>query len=257
MMLSAGADVSRTVYRMENGDVVNGRKDAALYDVTVVIPTRNESENVAPLLQRLLPLRPAAVIFVDDSDDETAELISAFADPRVTVIHRVSDARVGGLGGAVCAGFNAATTTWVAVIDGDLQHPPETLKDLHTRALLVDNPDLVIASRYATGGSYAGLSGTFRVAASKLGTVLVRFLRRTRLKNVSDPLSGCFMLRRETVDTSILRPEGFKILLEILLSSDGLVTADVPYVFANRVHGSSNANFKELIRLARTALRRR
>ena len=256
-MLSAGVGSFRTITYMKYGEVTVGKNLAALHDVTVVIPTKNESENVEPLLRRLLPLYPAVVIFVDDSDDNTAEIISAFSDFHVKVIHRDPGQREGGLGGAVCAGFNAATTTWVAVIDGDLQHPPETLTALYSRALKEDNPDLVIASRYVTGGSYVGLSSTLRVAASKLGTLLVRALRRSRLRKVSDPLSGCFMLRRERVNTNSLRPEGFKILLEILLSFEDLVTADVPYTFANRIHGSSNANVKELFRLARTALRRR
>ena len=246
-----------TIYYMTFSLAEAGNGQGSLYGVTVVIPTKNEAENIAPLLIRLLPLHPTSIIFVDDSDDNTADLVSALTYPHVSVIHRDPGSRDGGLGGAVRVGFEAASTKWVAVIDGDLQHPPETLTSLYTRALMDDKPDIVIASRYVKGGSYVGLSGTLRVAASKLGTIMVRILRRNRLKKVSDPLSGCFLFRRESVDTSTLRPEGFKILLEILLSFDNLVTADVPYNFANRVHGSSNANLKELLYLARTTLRRR
>lgn len=242
---------------MENVRLDHMVQPDGLTGVTVIVPTRNEAENVGPLLERLLPQRPAAVIFVDDSDDHTPQVIESVADPRVSIIHRSTGDRAGGLGGAVAAGFAAATTTWVAVIDGDLQHPPEVLTELYQRTFEPDRPDVVIASRYLTGGSNKGLSGVHRVVLSALGTVLVRSLRPRHLGGVSDPLSGCFLLRRNRVDLSSLRPDGFKILLEILLSDDGLRTADVPYAFSTRLHGSSNAGLTEIWRLCRTALRAR
>jgi len=247
----------RTIGIMKNVHLVRLGRFDGLDDVTVIVPTRNEAENVVPLLERLLPLRPSAVIFVDDSDDHTPDVIELADDPRVAVMHRGPGERGGGLGGAVTAGFAASTTTWVAVIDGDLQHPPEVLTELYQRTFQPDRPDVVIASRYLTGGSSKGLSGFHRVALSSLGTVLVRSFRPRHLVGVSDPLSGCFLLRRDRVDLSSLQPDGFKILLEILLSVDGLRTADVPYEFSTRLHGSSNAGLAEIWRLCRTAFRAR
>jgi dolichol-phosphate mannosyltransferase len=114
--------------------------------VTVVIPTRNEAANIAPLLARLLPLNPARVLFVDDSTDDTPAVIAAQTDARVGCLHRAVGQRTGGLGGAVLAGLAAADTEWVVVMDGDLQKAP-TSSSRHAES--GPGRPLVSAGRYA------------------------------------------------------------------------------------------------------------
>ena len=108
--------------------------------LTILVPTFNERDNVAPLLARLAPVvagLPVEVLFVDDSTDDTPRAIQAAAPVcpvPVRLVHRGPHARVGGLGGAVLAGFHATTAEWVLVMDGDLQHPPELVAPMLRRA---------------------------------------------------------------------------------------------------------------------------
>lgn len=103
------------------------------FDVTVLVPTRNERDNVAPLLRRLEKTRPELrleVLFIDDSSDDTARVIADQArrcSRTVSLIHRPEGERSGGLGGAVRAGLLAARSDLVCVMDADLQHPPSCL----------------------------------------------------------------------------------------------------------------------------------
>ncbi len=247
-------------------------EETSLGDVTIVVPTRNESENINPFLDRLLPLGPARVIFVDDSDDDTVSVIEARKEPRVEVIHRRMGEREGGLGGAVLRGFRAASTDWVAVIDGDLQHPPEVLVTMRMAARPPENSsqaaiepvDAVVASRYLKGGSSDGLDGWHRKILSRFGTSLLRQTSKGRiaisgrLAAVTDPLSGCFLIRIDKVPYELLRPDGFKILLDIILSAPTpLHITEVPYRFESRAHGESNASMVEIIRLLRVFRRKR
>src|ERR1043166_903166 len=104
------------------------------YEVSLVIPTRNEAGNIEPLLMRVHQAMkgvPTEVLFVDDSTDETPEVIAKLQDwfpLHITLIHRPAERRKNGLGGAVVEGFQQAQGTWVCVMDADLQHPPEMLQ---------------------------------------------------------------------------------------------------------------------------------
>ena len=99
-------------------------------ELTIILPTRNEVENVAPLLARIgdaLQSRSIEVVFVDDSDDgtaEEAERVGRSCGFEVRVIHRPEGQRDGGLSGAVIRGMRVASAPWVCVMDADLQHPP-------------------------------------------------------------------------------------------------------------------------------------
>ncbi|MCS7256828.1 MAG: glycosyltransferase family 2 protein [Thermomicrobium sp.] len=215
--------------------------------MSVVVPTRNEADNVEPLLERLLPHLPpgSEVLFVDDSEDETPERISQVArrDPRVRLLHRPPGARDGGLGGAVLAGFRAARCPWIAVMDADLQHPPELLPRL-LAAAQVHRVPLVIASRYRDDGRASGLRFV-RLAVSRASTTLARLAFPFRLRNVTDPMSGFFLVQRDQLQLDDLRPRGFKILLEILVRHPHLRVAEVSYVFGRRYAGRSKASLRE------------
>ncbi|MEU9732335.1 glycosyltransferase family 2 protein [Streptomyces sp. NPDC048002] len=223
--------------------------------VTIVVPTFNESANIRQLLHQItesVPSRlPCEVVFVDDSTDDTPEVIKAAAQDcpfPVAVIHR--DEPVGGLGGAVVEGLKAATSDWIVVMDGDCQHPPSLVPELVATGER-SNAELVVASRYIKGGSRAGLAGSYRVAVSRGATWLTKSLFPRRLHGISDPMSGFFALRRQAVTADVLKPLGYKILLELAVRSRPRQVAEVPFVFQDRFAGESKSTAQEGLRFLR------
>ncbi|GAA2320754.1 glycosyltransferase family 2 protein [Streptomyces kunmingensis] len=242
-------------YGTEAGARLEGAGVAEPGAVTVVVPTFNEQDNVAELLRRIteaVPGRlPCEVVFVDDSTDSTPRVIRELAQDcpfPVSVLHR--DEPAGGLGGAVVEGIKAATSDWVVVMDGDLQHPPSLIPELVARGE-ADGAQLVVASRYVKGGSRAGLSGGYRVAVSRASTWLAKGLFPRGLSGVSDPMSGFFAIRRAAVRTEGLRPDGYKILLELALRDGRLRVAETPFVFQERFAGESKSSLREGLRYLR------
>ncbi|MBN9188201.1 MAG: glycosyltransferase family 2 protein [Microbacterium sp.] len=227
--------------------------------LSIVVPTYNESPNVAELVRRVgLAVQgiDAEMIFVDDSTDDTPDEVrraAVTATLPVLVIHR-KDA-VGGLGGAVIEGFAAAESDVCVVMDGDLQHPPADIPELYRRYRAGD-VDLVVASRYTDDGSAQGLADRSRVMVSRLSTALTRAMFPIRLKAVSDPMTGFFLIDRRAVDLEGVKPRGFKILLEIL-ARQSVRVAEIPFRFAERHAGESKASFRQGLHFLRqlTALR--
>ncbi len=209
-------------------------------EISIVVPTFNERDNVHVLLQRLdaaLAGISWEVIFVDDnSPDGTWDVIRTIAahDARVRCLRRVGRR---GLAGACIEGILASSAPFVAVIDADLQHD-ETLIARMLAALREDRADIVVGSRYVSGGNAVSFSGR-RLAASLLSSLVARRLLRVE---IADPLSGFFMIRRDCFE--LLAPSlsihGFKILLDIIASARGkLRVVELPYVFGSRLHGES------------------
>lgn len=220
------------------------------HQVAVLIPTRDEMENVLPLVTRMtsaLEGLDAEIVFVDDSDDDTPLVVQrAAAETGVPIrlIHRPKELRIGGLGGAVKTGAQATESAWIVVMDGDLQHPPELIP--HLLALgIVETLEVVVASRYCGGGKASGLGSTTRHFVSSGATALARFLFPVRLRRISDPMSGFFALRRSALDLGTLRPDGFKILLEVLARKSPGGVGELPFVFGERSGGKSKASWRE------------
>ena len=215
---------------------------AAALELTVVVPTFNERANV----RKLISLVEAAlgqtrwqVIFVDDdSPDGTAAEVKAVAavDPRVQCLHRVGRR---GLAGAVIEGIMASAAPFVAVMDGDLQHD-ETLLPAMLDALRTGGADLAVGSRYCGGpGADASALGARREAGSRLANWLGRQVLKADL---SDPMSGFFMVRRSAVEVVAQRlsTSGFKVLFDIVASQDRpLKIVELPYTFRAREAGDS------------------
>ncbi|GAA2240018.1 MULTISPECIES: glycosyltransferase family 2 protein [Streptomyces] len=223
--------------------------------VTIVVPTFNESANVRQLLHQIteaVPARlPCEVVFVDDSTDDTPEVIEKAAQDcpfPVTVLHR--EEPVGGLGGAVVEGLKAATSDWIVVMDGDCQHPPSLVPDLVATGERA-GAGLVVASRYIKGGSRAGLAGSYRIAVSRGATWLTKALFPRRLHGISDPMSGFFAIRRSAVTAEVLQPLGYKILLELAVRSRPRTVTEVPFVFQDRFAGESKSTAQEGLRFLR------
>lgn len=215
--------------------------------LSIIVPTFNEAPNVAELVRRITAAVEgidAEVIFVDDSTDATPDVITAVAASAslpVRLIHR--DRRKGGLGGAVLEGFAAAESDTCLVMDGDLQHPPEKIPEMLARFGEGD-VDVVIASRYAGGGTSGGLADRTRVMVSKVSTALTRAMFPIKLRSVSDPMTGFFLVDKRAADAATLVPRGFKILLEILARRN-LRVAEVPFNFAPRSAGESKASLRQ------------
>ena len=209
-------------------------------ELTVVVPTFNEADNVAPLVRKLeaaLAGISYEVIFVDDdSPDGTAERVRAESgrNPRIRCIRRIGRR---GLSSACVEGMLAGQGKVVALIDGDLQHD-ETLLPRLFDLVSSGQADLAVASRYVDGGSAAAFSDA-RGRSSRLATDLARRVLKIEF---NDPMSGFFATRRDVVEAAApkLSGEGFKILLDIAASHPAsLRVTEVPFVFGTRLHGES------------------
>src|SRR5579884_3548555 len=221
--------------------------------LSVIVPTRNECENIAPLIDALrLALHDITteIIIVDDSDDATPAVIEHIAattdaDLQVRLVHRLpGPERAGGLATAVSQGFQLAQAPYVAVLDADLQHPPERLRALYEAAIDGD-ADVVMATRYRVGGSYDGLDGFTRRLVSVGLKWVAKITFPDQLMRVSDPLGGFFLVRRSIIQGVTLRPIGYKIALELLIRCRWVRLVEVPYHFQARAAGKSKANFKQ------------
>ena len=216
--------------------------------LSVVVPTRNERENIGPLIQRLeaaLSDQPCELIFVDDSDDETPGAIRGLRSSLpVRVIERQGEERRGGLATAVVAGIERARGEYVCVLDADLQHPPEQVLTLLHQAQRT-GADMVVATRYGAGGHLDGLGGWARKAASYLCKWLAQALLLDRVRTVSDPLGGFFLVRRSLIHGVALRPIGYRTALEILARARPAKVAEVPYELSPRQAGRSKANLRQ------------
>lgn len=229
---------------------MESRRSARKALLTLVIPTRNEAGNIPKLIGELrdsLSDIEYRVVFVDDSADETPEVIQNLQreDERITLIHRDEAEREGGLSTAVTTGMDAVVdgSVYTCVMDADLQHPPEKVREMLETAQDED-ADVVVASRYTQGGSYAGLSGPVRRAVS-IGTKYLAQLVFREARKTTDPLTGFFLVRNQAISGIQFRPTGFKILLEILVCAPELKVVEAPFNFQSRNAGVSKASLNQ------------
>jgi len=208
--------------------------------LSVVVPTFNERDNVTTLYRRLeTALTGIAweVVFVDDnSPDGTWDVVRGLArqDSRVRCIRRIGRR---GLSGACIEGILASSAPCAAVIDADLQHDETQLPKM-LALLQTDTIDLVVGSRYIEGGS-ADSFNKQRAGASQLATEVAKRVLRIE---IADPMSGFFMIRRDRFEQLApqLSTQGFKILLDIVATAQGeLRIQEIPYSFGSRLHGES------------------
>ena len=212
----------------------------AMLQLSVVVPTFNERDNVTTLFRRLetaLAGLTWEVIFVDDnSPDLTWDVVRGLArqDSRVRCIRRIGRR---GLSGACIEGILASSAPCAAVIDADLQHDETQLPKMLS---LLDGgaADLVVGSRYIEGGSADGFNKQ-RAGASAIATEVAKRVLGVR---IADPMSGFFMIRRDRFEELApqLSTQGFKILLDLIATARGnLRVKEIPYSFGSRLHGES------------------
>src|ERR1700736_731847 len=203
-------------------------------DLSLILPTYNESVHIEAVVQQVIAamdgvpaLRYEIIIVDDDSPDRTWEkaLQLSHKFPQVRAVRRQDQHD---LSTAVLCGWQIARGETFAVMDADLQHPPETITELW-RAMK-RGADLAIASRNIEGGGVSDWTFSRRVVsrcAQLLGLVVLPDVTG----KVSDPMSGYFMVRRSSLEGGELKPLGYKILMEVLARGAVGKISEVPYVF--------------------------
>ncbi|MBA2398367.1 MAG: glycosyltransferase family 2 protein [Bradyrhizobium sp.] len=218
----------------------NPPQATGLPQLSVVVPTFNERDNVTVLYRRLdATLKDVAweVVFVDDnSPDGTWEVVRGLAqkDSRVRCIRRIGRR---GLSGACIEGILAASAPYAAVIDADLQHDETQLPKM-VGLLQRGEAELVVGSRYIDGGS----ADSFDKGRAGVSVLATEVAKRALKVEIADPMSGFFMIRRDRFEQLApqLSTQGFKILLDIVATAQGkLRTIEVPFTFGSRQHGES------------------
>jgi dolichol-phosphate mannosyltransferase len=211
-----------------------------LPQLSVIVPTFNERDNVAELYRRLaatLKDIPWEVIFVDDnSPDGTWQEVRLLAqqDRQVRCIRRVGRR---GLSGACIEGILASGALYAAVIDADLQHDETRLPKM-VGLLQSGEAELVVGSRYIEGGS----ADSFNKGRAGISAFATELAKRVLKVQIADPMSGFFMIRRDRFEQLApqLSTQGFKILLDIVATAKGkLRTVEIPFTFGARQHGES------------------
>ncbi len=233
-------------------ETTSSPRKAGQPELSLIIPTYNEAENLPLLVERLhsaLESHAFELIVVDDgSPDGTAAVAEELSrDFPLKLVVRTGRR---GLATAALAGFGHASGRVLGVMDADLQHPPEHLRPM--LAAINQGFDLVVASRYSPGG--ADLGGIVRKTMSRAAGLLTRAVVSSA-RTTPDPLSGFFLLRREVVDGVELQPAGYKILLEVLVRGKARRVTSLPYAFERRLAGNSKFNLSEQVRSLRHVMR--
>ena len=210
---------------------------ADTYDLSVIIPTFNEEENIAAIIGavnevfRQSGIRGEVLVVDDSSKDRTIGIVEEIAgqNGNVRLIVRKDDH---GLSQSVVEGFGKARSDILQVIDADFSHPPELIPRFYEAVR--DGADIAIGSRYMKGGDIEQWPLKRRVislGATAFGRVL--------FPEVTDPVSGFFAVRREVVAGAPLAPRGYKILMEVLGRGRWHSFVEIPFVFRDREEGTS------------------
>ncbi|MBI2085664.1 MAG: polyprenol monophosphomannose synthase [Candidatus Aenigmarchaeota archaeon] len=210
--------------------------------LSLVIPTYNEGNNINRLLAELNRSFKenkisAEIIIVDDnSPDGTGEMCKRLSKKQKNIIVIQRPGKLG-LSSAVIDGFRKAKGDVIGVMDADFSHPVEIIAKMF--AEINNGADLVIGSRYTSGGGIKGWPFTRKITSWGATTLALPF---TRLK---DPVSGLFMFRSSVIGGIELSPIGYKIGLEVIVKGKYKKVVEVPYVFVNRKVGKTKLNLKE------------
>lgn len=217
---------------------------------SLVIPTYKERDNIqnvvkilSQTLDEFIPGDYELIVVDDDSPDLTWEVAQSLTQeyPQLRVMRRQQER---GLSSAVIRGWQAANGSVLGVIDGDLQHPPEVLTQLLSQ--IAQGADLAVASRHVDGGGVSSWSVVRRFLSRGAQVLGLMILPRV-LGRVSDPMSGYFMVRRNSITGATLNPVGYKILLEVIGRGNVQSIAEVGYVFCERQEGESKVTWKQYV----------
>jgi dolichol-phosphate mannosyltransferase len=218
--------------------------DSLSNSVSIIVPTLNEEENILPLVAEVAACAVSfrEILFVDNhSTDATCDKVRAVAGTHpIRLIDQ--DGAGPGLATAIMLGARAARGEILLVMDADLSHPPDRIKDL-VAPLFAGTADLVVGSRYVKGGSTPGWPA-WRRAVSRAGAALAH-----PLTGLHDSMCGFFAIGRSRLLELAPQTSGFKIVFETMLRAHGtLRVREVPIVFRERARGRSKMSFDVALR---------
>jgi dolichol-phosphate mannosyltransferase len=229
-----------------------------MYTLSIIIPTYNESDNIIRLIERIKEnLNPnifTEIIVVDDnSPDGTGKIVKSYIDndntdkekkpsleeKNIYVIHVIIRKEKNGLIPAILEGVRFSQGNYILVMDADFSHPPELIPNMLEK-ILTDSNSIVIASRYVETGAIVGWPFRRRII-SKCAAIIAKI--GLRVNNVTDPMSGFFVVPRSLLEHLKIDTKGYKILLEILVKTKNMPIHEVPYTFTDRKSGKSKMGF--------------
>jgi len=241
-------------------------------DISIVIPTYNEKDNINILLNRTIKSLDSInckddsgidniceyeILVIDDnSPDGTSEIVKKYKLKQYISSERSKNKLNGnikcivrknerGLASAVVEGFKNARGDIIIVMDADLQHPPEKIVSMIKE--LNNGNDIVVGSRYLEENGFNNFN-LFRKIVSKSANIPAKILF-SELRNVKDIQSGFFAIRKEVIDGIKLNPFGYKILLEILVMGTGNYNKvkEIPFEFNKREYGNTKLGSKVVL----------
>lgn len=233
---------------MSSSMKVNPKKHT---QVSIIIPTYNESQNIIQILRSIgenLPKNTSteAIVIDDNSPDGTGTMVEDYlnnvkriAGYTIDIIHRTTKK---GLGSAVLKGIQYAKGETIVVMDSDFSHPPQIIPKM-VEMLRKSHCDIVVASRYMQGGAIHGWS-VKRKIMSKSATSIAKLGLRI---STSDPMSGFFAFKKNLIKGLKIDAIGYKMLLEILVKTRGANVKEIPYTFTNRKLGSSKVTLSVVL----------
>ena len=224
--------------------------------ISIIIPTYNESENIIKILHSIGEILPKniptqAIVVDDNSPDGTGKLVDDYlknvkkiADYTIEIIHRKAK---DGLGSAILKGIQQAKGDTIVVMDSDFSHPPQIIPKL-IESIKKYQYDIAVASRYINGGKIQGWSFK-RKFMSKFATLIAK---KGLGIDTKDPMSGFFAFKRNIIKGLNIDAIGYKILLEILVKTRDVNIKEIPYTFQDRELGASKLTTKTIIDYCRS-----
>ena len=219
--------------------------------ISIIIPTYNESQNIVGILKSIhdnIPkgLYTETIVVDDNSPDGTGKIVEDYisnikkiAENTINIVHRKAK---NGLSSAILNGIQTAKGETIVVMDSDFSHPPQIIPKM-IDAFKQYQCDLVVASRYITGGNIQGWT-TKRKLMSKIATSIAKNGLGIKTK---DPMSGFFAFKKNIIKELNFDAIGYKILLEMLVKTKGVKVKEIPYTFENRKLGSSKLDSSTII----------
>ncbi len=220
-------------------------------ELSIIIPTYNESDNIIRLIEAILPytnnINTEILIVDDNSPDNTGLIVESYAKNNkcIRVIHRNKKE---GLSKAILHGINEARGNKIIIMDADFSHPPSVIPTIINE---LNNNDLVIASRYIKGGKI--INWPFkRKLISKCAKILANYILSIKIR---DPLSGFFGFKKNIINNIEFDALGYKLLLEIIVKCNNIKVKEIPYTFINRSFGKSKLSISVMIDYLRSIIR--
>ena len=227
--------------------------------VSILLPTYNESQNIVGLLRSVaehLPrnLRIETIVIDDNSPDGTGRIVEDYirnvqraANHAMGIVHRRARE---GLGSAILRGIQLSTGSSIVVLDSDFSHPPSLIPKL-IEAIRHPHCDIAVASRYTRGGAVSG----WPLRRKVISRVATRIAKTGLGVKQDDPMSGFFAFKKSVVDGLKLDGLGYKMLLEILVKARGATVREIPYTFTDRRAGDSKLGAGTVVDYCRSVWR--